>query len=102
MKIMTFAMFDVAKGAEVAAAADKVAGTPGTKRLAQYIFQGNPFPPTVPPNSMVGVTISEVESNDALAAANYPVNLAGATTWSVPVLEMSEAGAAETEKQYRG
>ena len=102
MKFMTFAMFDINKAAEVAAAADKVADTPERKVLAQYACQGIPFPQTVPPNSMVVISIHESETNEALGAANYPIGLAGATTWTVPVLEMPVAGAAETEKQYRG
>ena len=102
MKFMTFAIFDVAKAAEVAAAADKVADAPGTKRSAQYMFQGIPFPPTIPPDAMVAVTISDAESNEALAAANYPVALTGAIIYNVPVLEMPLGGAAETEKKYRG
>jgi hypothetical protein len=102
MKIITFAMFQPDKAAEVAEAVDKAANAPGMKRIAQYVFQGNPFPQTVPPMSMVAISISAVESNEALAAANYPLGLAGASNWAVPVLEMPESGAAETEKQYRG
>ena len=101
MKIMTFAMFDIDKAAEVAQAGDKVANTPGRKVLASYACQGIPFPPAVPPHSMVVISIQEVESNEALGTANYPVSLAGATTWNVPILEMPSGGAADTEKQYR-
>ena len=102
MKFVTFAMFPPDKAAEVAEAVDKAANTPGIKRIAQYVFQGNPFPPAVPPNSMVAITISDAESNEALAAVNYPIGLAGAANWAVPVLEMPETGAAEEEKKYRG
>ena len=100
MKFITFNMFDVAKGAEVAQASDKVAKTPGQKILAQYMCEGLAFPGQ-PPNTLVGIEIGEVESNEALAAAQYPVALAGATVWSVPVLEMPVGGGAAEEKQYR-
>ena len=100
MKFLSFYMFDMTKAAEIAAAGDKVANTPGVKLLAQYACQAIPFP-GVPPNTMVVVTIAEVESNEALATANYPLELAGATTHRVPIMEMPVGGAAETEKQYR-
>ena len=102
MKFMTFVMFDVAKAAEVAQAGDKTADMPGTKTLAQYACQGIPFPHTIPPNAMVVIAINDAESNEAMSAANYPLGLAGATVWNVPVLEMPIGGAAETEKKYRG
>ena len=100
MKFITFNMFDVAKGAEIAQAADKVAKTPGQKILAQYVCEGLAFPGQ-PPNTIVSIEIGEPESNEALAAAQYPVALAGATVWSVPVLEMPVAGAVAEEKKYR-
>jgi len=100
MKFITFNMFDVAKGAEVAQASDKVAKTPGQKILAQYVCEGLAFPGQ-PPNTIVGIEIGELESNEALAAAQYPVSLAGATVWSVPVLEIPVAGTAAEEKKYR-
>ena len=100
MKFITFNMFDVAKATEVAQAGDKVAKTPGQKILAQYVCEGLAFPGE-PPNTLVSISIAEVESNEALAAVQYPVALAGATVWSVPVLEMPVAGAAAEEKKYR-
>jgi len=101
MKFLTFAMFDVAKAADVAAAGDKVANTPGAKMLAQYICQGIPFP-GVPPNATVVIGICEAESNEAISAVTYPLALAGATVWMVPAQEMAVGGAAETEKKFRG
>lgn len=101
MKFITFAVFDAAKAPEVAQAADKVAKTPGRKVLAQYTCLGLAFPGVLPPGTMVAITIVEVESNEAIAAAQYPLALAGATVWSVPVLEMPVAGAAAEEKKYR-
>ena len=100
MKFIGFAMFDAAKAAEVAQAGDKVAKTPGRKVLAQYACQGIPFP-GVPPNTMVVISVEEAESNEAIGASQYPLALAGATVWSVPVLEMPVAGAAAEEKKYR-
>jgi len=100
MKFLEFAMFDVAKAAEVAQAGDKGAKTPGAKILAQYACQGIPFN-GVPPNMMVVVAVKECESNEAIGASQYPVALAGATTWAMPVLEMPVARAAAAEKKYR-
>jgi hypothetical protein len=100
MKFITFYMFDVAKAADVAQASDKVAKTPGQKILSQYVCQGLAFPGS-PPNTLVSISVVEAESNEAMASANYPVALAGASLWSVPVLEMPVAGTAAVEKKYR-
>jgi hypothetical protein len=100
MKFLVFSMFDVAKGAELAQLGDKLAKTPGRKVLASYICMGQPFP-GVPANTMVGISIADYESNEAMAAALYPMELAGATTWAVPVLEMPVGRGAPTEKKYR-
>ena len=100
MKFITFAMYDVAKAAEIAQASDKVAKTPGRKTVAQYVCLGIPFA-GVPPNSLVVIAVGEAESNEAIAASQYPLALAGATIWAVPVLEMPVAGAAAEEKKYR-
>jgi hypothetical protein len=100
MKFLMFAMFDPAKAAEIAQVADKVAKTPGQKTVAQYVCQGIPFA-GVPANKMVTISVGEAESNEAMAAVHYPLELAGATVWSVPVLEMPVAGAAVEEKKYR-
>ena len=64
MKFMVFTMYNVAKAAEVAQAADKVANTPGTKILAQYACLGKPFD-GVPPNNVVAITVREAESAEA-------------------------------------
>ena len=100
MKFLGFSTFDVAKAAEVAQASDKVAETPGGKVLAQYICQGIPFA-GVPPNMIVVVSIEEYESNEAIAASQYPLALAGANVWAVPVLEMPVGRGVVTEKKYR-
>jgi hypothetical protein len=100
MKFLTFSMTDVAKAAEVAQANDKIAKTPGRKVLAQYLCQGIAFR-GLPPNTLLGISVVDYESNEAMAAAQYPVTLAGATVWAVPVLEMPVGGVAAEEKKYR-
>ena len=100
MKFITFDMFDVDKAADIAQAGDKLAQTPGRKILAQYVCEGLAFPGQ-PPNTMVGISIGDFESSEAMAATQYPVALAGATIWAVPVLEMPVGGTAAEEKKYR-
>jgi hypothetical protein len=100
MKFISFGIYDVAKTAEVAQAADKVAKTPGRKSLASYTCMGLAFP-GVPPNTLVTIEVVEYESNEAMAAVQYPVALAGATVWAVPVLEWTAGRGAATEKKYR-
>lgn len=101
MKFITFATFDVAKGAEMALVSDKVAKTPGQKILGQYVCQGGKPFDGVPPNTFVVISIAEYENNEALSVVQYPLALAGATVWAVPVLEMPVAGAAVEEKKFR-
>ena len=100
MKFLGFSMYDVAKSAELAQASDKVAKTPGRKALAAYVCEGLAFPGQ-PPNTMVSISVAEYESNEAMAAAMYPMALAGATVWSVPVLEIPVGSAVTEEKKYR-
>jgi hypothetical protein len=47
------------------------------------------------------MTVSEVESNEALTAIEYALGLAGATTWAVPVFEIPVGKNVETEKKVR-
>jgi len=103
MKFLTFAIMDVAKAAEVAKAADKVWASPppGVKLLVSYVCQGLAFP-GVPPHTVVSIRVVEAESNEAIAAIMWPISLAGASTWNVPVLEMPAVGVAEVEKKLRG
>jgi hypothetical protein len=100
MKFLMFSWFDIAKSAELAALGDKLAKTPGRKVLASYICVGQAFP-GLPPNTMSGVSIADFESNEAMAAAVYPMALAGANVWAVPVLEMKVGSTAKVEKKYR-
>lgn len=101
MKFITVMMFDADKAADMAAIGDKTANLPGAKVLAQYVCQGMLFS-GIPPNKMVALVVSEAESNEALAARNYPVALAGASVWNVPVIEMAVGAIAEAEKKLRG
>jgi hypothetical protein len=100
MKFLQFAMYDVAKAAEVTQASDKVAKTPGRKVLALYVCMGMAFP-GVAPNTLVSISVNEYESNEAMAAAQYPLVLAGATVWAVPLLEIPVGRATAAEKKYR-
>ena len=100
MKFLVFSMFDTAKAAELAQANDKIAKMPGRKVLAQYVCMGMAFA-GLPPKTMLGVSVVEYESNEAMAAGQYPATLAGATIWSVPVLEIPAGGLAAEEKKYR-
>ncbi len=103
MKFLTITMFDVAKAADIAKASDKLmANQPqGYKLLTQYVCLAPPFP-GVPPNTLVGLNISEVDSAEAMSAVTYPVMLAGATIYRAPILELPVAASAEVEKKYRG
>jgi len=100
MKFLMFAMYDVAKTAEVAQIADKAAKTPGQKTIAQYVCQGMAFA-GLPPNTALSIVVTEVDSNEALAATQYPMGLAGVSTWAVPVLEVPVGRVVTAEKKYR-
>jgi hypothetical protein len=100
MKFMMFAMCDTAKVAELAQIADKVAKVPGQKTIAQYSCQGIPFH-GLPPNTSLAIAIVEAESNEALAGTQYPMGLAGISTWAVPVLEVPVGRVVTAEKKYR-
>lgn len=103
MKFLRFAIMDIPKTAEVAQASDKVWASPpsGISVLASYACQGIPFL-GAPANSLVAIQVIEAESNEAIAATQWPVSLAGAYVYDVPVLELPTAAAAQTEKKYRG
>ena len=103
MKMLSIAVYDPSKLGEISKVTDKVhTNTPGYKPLAMYVCLGNPFPGEIPPNSMVSITIAEVENENALAAVNYPLVLAGMSIHRVPILEMKSGKVAETEKKLRG
>lgn len=103
MKFLSFGMFDVAKVADVAAASDKfwASPPPGVKMLADYVCLGLAFPGH-PQNTVVGISVIEAESAEALIAATYPLVLAGMWVWNVPVQELPVGGTAELEKKIRG
>jgi len=100
MKFLIFSLFDTAKIAELAQVIDKVAKTPGQKTIAQYACQGIAFS-GLPTNTTLGISVVEVESNEALAATQYPLDLAGISTWAVPVLEVPVGGIVAEEKKLR-
>ncbi len=100
MKFLIFSLFDPTKVAELAQVIDKAAKTPGQKTVAQYVCQGMAFS-GIPPDTMLGISVVEAESNEALAATQYPMDLAGISTWAVPVLEVPVGGVVTEEKKYR-
>jgi hypothetical protein len=55
----------------------------------------------IPPDTMLGISVVEAESNEALAASQYPLDLAGVSTWAVPVLEVPVGRVVTEEKKYR-
>ena len=101
MKFLTFVVFDSSKAADIAAATDKLQVAPpkGYNVLNQFVCVSPPFP--VPPNSIVGVSITEGEDAEALVSANYTMLLAGATVHRVPLMDVPTSGSVETEKQLR-
>ncbi len=107
MKFLVFAVFDVAKAAEMSAASDKFQANPpeGIKTLFMYTCQGIPFPQglpdNVPPTSLVTISVQEADSNEAVSAGMYPFMLAGAQMWAVPVLELPVGAVSEQEKKLR-
>lgn len=103
MRYLRFSMVDAADVSKVAQASDKAMASPpqGYKVLAINACLGLAFP-SQPANTIVTVAIVEAESGEALAATSYPMMLAGATVWSVPVMEVPMGGATEVEKKARG
>ena len=103
MKFLRFSMMDVADIPKVAQASDKVMANPptGFKMLSNNACMGIAFPGQ-PANTLVAVATVEAESADVLAAASYPLTIAGASVWVVPVLDVPVAGSTEVEKKMRG
>lgn len=100
MKVALFVMYDVNKITDIAKVSDQIMKTPGRKVLANYLFQGKPFD-GIPPNTVVAMSVADYESNEVLAAVQYPIVLAGATCWAVPVFEVPIAGAEKTVKKLK-
>lgn len=102
MKFLSFTMFDPAKAAEMSEISDKLQANlpPGIKESTGYTCLGLPFP-GFPPNTLLTIGVIEAESTDAMAAVAYPVALAGATIWYVPVMEMTIGAVGEQEKKLR-
>ena len=103
MRFLRFSMMDTANIPQVSQASDKAMANPppGFKVLSIDACLSIAFPGQ-PENTIVSVAIVEAESAEALAATAYPITLAGATVWNVPVMEVPVTGAAEAEKKVRG
>jgi hypothetical protein len=50
----------------------------------------------------VVVDLVEADTSDAILGITYPVSLAGAEMWAVPVHELPVANVADFEKSIRG
>ena len=103
MKFIRFSVVDSTKLAEVSNVSDKIWTSPpkGTKIQALYSCLGMAFPEQ-PPNTIVAIAVLEAESAESLAATSYPLMLAGANVWAVPVAEITVGGAAKLEKKLKG
>jgi hypothetical protein len=103
MKFLLFDMLDPDKAADVAKAGDKAWGSaPGQiKLLARYACLGLAFPGQ-PEGKAVVVDLVEADTSDAILGITYPVSLAGAEMWAVPVHELPVANVADFEKSIRG
>ena len=94
---MGITTYNIDKLAEVAQAADKLGKNPsdGYKLLAMYSCQSVPFNNMdLQPGDLVTISVVARDSDEALAAANLAMTLAGATVNRIPVLQIS-AGEAE-------
>jgi len=102
MKFLNFTVFDVHKSTDIAAVNDKfqAAPTEGYKVLHEFACMSPPFP--VPPNSIVGVSITEVKTTDAMLSHHYQLLLAGATIYRVPIMEVPLASSIDVERKGRG
>jgi hypothetical protein len=103
MKFMSLGVYDVAKSAEVAKAADQLLKNPpsGFKLLAAYLCLARPFD-GIPPNSMAVLSIAEVDSAETMAAISVPAQLAGVTFYRVPLLELTPGEIVAEGNKLRG
>lgn len=103
MKFVVMAVWDVGTAAELAKITDKTDANPpsGYKSLTRYVCLAHPVS-GIPSGKGVTIAIVEAESADAIAAATYPLMLAGAEVNTVPVIEMPIGGVTEVEKKARG
>ncbi len=103
MKFLIFQLIEVSKVPDVSKAADKVWGSPpaGVKALGGYTCLGLPYP-GMPSNTILSIRVVEAESNESLSAVIYPVAVAGATVWTIPVMDLPlGGGVADMEKKLR-
>jgi hypothetical protein len=103
MKFLRFTMAKVADISKLTQASDKTMASPpqGYKVLSVDACMGLAFPGQ-PEDTIVSIATIEADSAEVLAATGYPLMLAGATVWTVPVMEMPVAKTAEVEKKLRG
>ena len=97
MKYLGITTYNIDKLADVAQAADSLGKNPpdGYKLLAMYSCQSIPFSNmNLQQGDMVTISVVECDNDEALAAANLAMTLAGATVNRIPVLQVS-AGEAE-------
>lgn len=102
MKFMRMTVAPADRVAEIGAASDKGWASVPRERRPEAIYTLMCVPFDVPPNSIVTVTIEESDSAEAMVARAYPLIQAGGTVNIIPVLEVPIAGAAKTEKKYKG
>ena len=103
MKFVVMAVWDVGKAAELAKVTDKTDANPpsGYKPLTRYVCLAHPIS-GIPSGKGVTITVCEADSAEAIAAATYPLMLAGAEINSVPVIDMPIGGVADVEKKAKG
>ncbi len=104
MKFLTIQTMPVDKVTQITEAGNKLWSNPpkGIKLIASYgILSQQPFPNT-PPNTIVGIAISECEKEEAMLEASIPQIVAGATLQRFPIVEMTPGKGAELGKKLGG
>ena len=103
MKFLRFTMAKIADISKLTQASDKTMASPpqGYKVLSVDACMGLAFPGQ-PEDTIVSIATIEADSAEVLAATGYPLMLAGATVWTVPVLEFPVAKTVEVEQKLRG
>lgn len=105
MKFLVFIMCAPPKAVGIARVADKAMreAPPGVKMLATYACQGVlPLPGTMENSQVTTVSVVEVETNEDLSAVLWPIAVAGALIYTLPVQDMPVPGLEKAEKGFRG
>ena len=102
MKFLRFTMMNTVDIPKVTQASDKTMASPpqGYKVLSIDACLAMAFPGQ-PEDTIVSIAAIEAESAEVLAATGYPLMIAGATVWTVPVMEFPVAKTEEVEKKLR-